>query len=832
MVAMRHRHKQRHFLVHTIEHLFGVLSIFVIALLLGVAGKSLHSPASGMLAQTGESIALSGTASSITTQSVVFGIERKAIDCSDGKSVGKYRFTISPETGGYIVVSTPLGSDNVYAGDSRGFDRYYQAGTYTWTASARTGFIGGGSGVFTVEDVCTSTATPTSNDDASVEEPSVPVALTASLVGVSFSAQPGPSATCGATGSPLTPVFLVVTKATGGEFLVSSNTGMNNAHFGWGEYYFPNGTYTWSAVVKSGFTGEGSLAGTFEVNNNCPESVVKESTNSPTGTTVKDIIVAPTLTSSAVTKTELPPLPRPQLHLFLDNIPTGDGRVFNKEQVEIRIATAIAEQVEVFATQGVGQSSLLGDAVKDDLLSRPGLDVWTLVVDMKSLPEGASKLHVRVRHTDERETLSERLSVAVKHPVISATTRTLVTSVPLPIADKESGGGIETSVRVRESDRASILARVSDPASCSSAEECRIYCKSLPGVNDLCVSFAQEEFASTLPRGESLVDGVSDVRLVKLLDGTATHAPEIPEFIVHPEDLKQYCAQSANTALCTKILVDNGLMAGDVLAKKAEHITQAEREWGRLFVERTGTRNFADTDADGVTDYDEVNMYHTDPLEIDTDKDGFADGMELLARTNPSGGVRVLTGTDSPTTSSTSVMTDESIALDNPKITGQIVPALLVVKSVEVTEVGTSTDGLPTAKKLKLAGVAMPNAFVTLYIFSEPIVVTVKADGAGAWVYTLDRELSDGTHEVYSTITDAGGRILAKSEPLPFIKVAAAVSLGETMLTSPESAPGFFTGPSLYAMIAILIGILGVALSLIGFVVKQKASDAADLPGI
>jgi hypothetical protein len=38
----------------------------------------------------------------------------------------------------------------------------------------------------------------------------------------------------------------------------------------------------------------------------------------------------------------------------------------------------------------------------------------------------------------------------------------------------------------------------------------------------------------------------------------------------------------------------------------------------------------ADTDADGVADGDELNIYGTDPLAADTDGDGVLDGEELF----------------------------------------------------------------------------------------------------------------------------------------------------------------------------------------------------------
>ena len=39
--------------------------------------------------------------------------------------------------------------------------------------------------------------------------------------------------------------------------------------------------------------------------------------------------------------------------------------------------------------------------------------------------------------------------------------------------------------------------------------------------------------------------------------------------------------------------------------------------------------NNPDTDRDGISDGDEVNVYHTDPFKFDTDGDGFSDGDEV-----------------------------------------------------------------------------------------------------------------------------------------------------------------------------------------------------------
>ena len=48
-----------------------------------------------------------------------------------------------------------------------------------------------------------------------------------------------------------------------------------------------------------------------------------------------------------------------------------------------------------------------------------------------------------------------------------------------------------------------------------------------------------------------------------------------------------------------------------------------------LFTEVQHTTALADTDGDGLTDNEEVNVYHTDPGKADTDGDGIDDGTEV-----------------------------------------------------------------------------------------------------------------------------------------------------------------------------------------------------------
>lgn len=50
----------------------------------------------------------------------------------------------------------------------------------------------------------------------------------------------------------------------------------------------------------------------------------------------------------------------------------------------------------------------------------------------------------------------------------------------------------------------------------------------------------------------------------------------------------------------------------------------------------------ADTDGDGLSDYEEVKIYQTDPLKTDTDGDGYKDGEEVKNGYNPKGGGKLL----------------------------------------------------------------------------------------------------------------------------------------------------------------------------------------------
>ncbi|MCC5908780.1 MAG: OmpA family protein [Balneolaceae bacterium] len=57
-------------------------------------------------------------------------------------------------------------------------------------------------------------------------------------------------------------------------------------------------------------------------------------------------------------------------------------------------------------------------------------------------------------------------------------------------------------------------------------------------------------------------------------------------------------------------------------------------DYDEIYIYGTDPLN-PDTDGDGLTDYEEIYVYGTDPLNPDTDGDGFSDGQEVEMGTDP-----------------------------------------------------------------------------------------------------------------------------------------------------------------------------------------------------
>lgn len=246
--------------------------------------------------------------------------------------------------------------------------------------------------------------------------------------------------------------------------------------------------------------------------------------------------------------------------------------------------------------------------------------------------------------------------------------------------------------------------------------------------------------------------------------------------------------------------VGSGVNKGEISSYLEDLINRADRI-EVMVKERTQDKISQDTDQDGITDYDEVALYKTDPTRPDTDNDGFNDGAEVLAGFNP-----------------TNSESEVAVVYESPKDAGIARPDVLEVQSVvAISETVPKEDGVPA--QAQISGKGLPNSFVTLFVFSTPVVVTLKTADDGSWMYTFDKELEDGEHEVYVGVTDNAGVIVAKSNPFRFIKEAQAFTPADELADSftEEPAPrGIQSSLWQAAIFGLIVFIVGLILILLG----------------
>lgn len=109
------------------------------------------------------------------------------------------------------------------------------------------------------------------------------------------------------------------------------------------------------------------------------------------------------------------------------------------------------------------------------------------------------------------------------------------------------------------------------------------------------------------------------------------------------------------------------------------------------------------------------------------------------------------------------------------------------VKQIPVSN-STKVETIANVKKddkatgIKISGKSEPNKLITVFVYSNPIVVTVQTDANGVWTYTLEKPLEPGEHTTYAVVAQADGTTV-RSEIANF-KVAqvSAAEPGEANL--------------------------------------------------
>lgn len=609
----------------------------------------------------------------------------------------------------------------------------------------------------------------------------------------------------------------------------------------------------------------------FRIQNTVPIEEVKPpvpvaTTTAPATTSKEEYVPTwkPTTTTPASEATFAP-----TIRLVVDDRQvTALGHVFDRELLEVRATTLPAQSVQFLALSldGAFKPAIkeLGKGGRDELLSRDGKEVWTYSIDMGEFPSGSYRLFARIRTKDNKVAETAPSSISVQH----LSQLGVNPNPPLSPSD------VPPATATREQ----ILQRVQDPSSCQNRQECQVFCSSSSAAAAKCAEFARVAGAAlydgktidsdTLKLREEIrnqfghklgefiaratftgtttpdVVGTSslsiatstwvypemvgrpslaDVIPVPVLEATVANptklASELPADVHSVGDFQSYCGSVEHIERCSKIINNIAPDLAPAVKKQEEVVQRVEQQATQVIEQRTGARIFTDTDGDGISDYDEINIFHTDPTKRDSFSSGYSDGATLLSQSSGAGAT-------AGTTTSPQITLLGGLAVENPKITGTTQANILNVASVASVELKENAEGKKEVSKALFKGKALPNSFVKVYFFSDPIVVTVKTDDQGNWSYILDKTLPDGAHTVYVAMVDNGGRILAKSSPLPFVKEASALTVeaaGPTVGTVTDK--GMFGGLTPLALIALVVGVLGLGLSVVGAVIGIRHSN-------
>ncbi len=212
---------------------------------------------------------------------------------------------------------------------------------------------------------------------------------------------------------------------------------------------------------------------------------------------------------------------------------------------------------------------------------------------------------------------------------------------------------------------------------------------------------------------------------------------------------------------------------------------------------RQGTLIFEDSDADGISDYDEIYIYKTDPDNARTlNKEGMTDGQKIEAGIDPLS------------------ETDAKIAYQDPREDREaFVSSTYRVDKMHLVQ----KDAENSNEKIIFEGSALPNTFITLYIYSTPLVATVKTDSDGKWTYGLDSKLENGEHQMFVATVGTSGKIVIRSNPVIFTKSAEAATIGIAgNLNNSITTQNFLKDNFILITLAILISIVVMGMMFVG----------------
>ena len=594
-----------------------------------------------------------------------------------------------------------------------------------------------------------------------------------------------------------------------------------------GEYEIPAGIYSWSSILTSNdINSESFFSGKFVIDIKCENSKNPEDAEKNAEVNlVENIIEEDLLVNSniAVPKEELVVLKSQRENV--DDVKS----VHNTEEGEVSVASSTSKKVEQTTNQDSKKTVVENKKVEIPVRNKLKGE-YTLFLETKE----ANSVEWYIKHDsgDSYEYLgkasfnNESLKWEyfwdttrvpdgnyVLAPEISSNTGREYKDTPSFVTVKNEDkkdfvSNLEGSLtsRIKEA-----LPQVSVANDASKAKEMRAkkniieatiqydngIKNSLNNNQNLILKKVQEELRGRLGRS---IDVESNKMLNETLDNNEENKNKIKEKIIAEANSSLELINKTAQGFGVEISEEEMEGIRKEISMEVDNLENVMEGKKSALQGNVKQEVFEDSDKDGVSNYDEVNIYDTNPLDVDTDGDGYTDGAEIVGGFNPK---------------NSSI--EAVVKHEDPRSSGFVEEDNLSIEKVSVKETGVDKDGNEKATKILFAGTAPANSFVTFYVYSKPIIVTVKTDENGNWNYLLDKELEDGEHEIHVAFTDNSGKIFSKSKPLFFVKAAAAVTVGEKdSFNNNVTRPSFFDGKYLYVVALLIIAIIGGTLVFIG----------------
>ena len=455
-------------------------------------------------------------------------------------------------------------------------------------------------------------------------------------------------------------------------------------------------------------------------------------------------VVTTDTAKTIITPVETTPISTDKPHLQLENIIEGKYKFITHNATDYL-------RVEMYALPTFSSTPIfLGKAIKKD-------NVWVYFLDGTILPVNTYNVFAKVVNSDS-SFKTEPINISIQKAEIS-TTETSVSDTeivnPLILTEKvkENFDSAEVNSLEQRSTYFEAEEKTSDITEMSN--EVNGEGESETSNPEHQVSTINTELEAQKEADELLntVHNELNLLLQKYASSIQGDDDNIKRLAMDEINrLRDSLIIKAKTQIETKDISDKIAL---VITNKFNELLEKVEKYESLLRERSELIT-KDTDGDGITDFDETNLYKTNPNSPDTDGDGIIDGIEITKGFNP-------LNSDS----------EAIINFQSPKEVNYVDEEILQIESITpITEIAEDNNTKPLMAEIK--GKALPNSFVTLFIYSSPTIVTVKADSDGNFVYTLEKELEEGEHEVYVAMTDNVGSIVARSKPFQFVKTAEA----------------------------------------------------------